>query len=126
MGDPLVGAELRLRQRVLKRGPEVLTDGPQTLEVRLHNGVRLDIWFARSSDSGLFEEIPGNFGSILLCRTGSLAHNIRLVETAKAKGLRWHPHNGVYRGEELIASATEREIFDALGLAFTPPEEREG
>jgi len=101
-------------------------DGDQEMVVRLKNGVQLDIWIAHRGSKDFFNPGPGNFGSLLLCRTGSIAHNIFLVNQAKALGLRWNPHHGVFDGHgRCLAAETEEEVFKALGLGFVPPERRE-
>jgi DNA polymerase (family 10) len=61
---------------------------------------------------------------VVVCRTGSREHNIMLASIAKSLGLHWNPQEGVFRGEELIASETEESIFSALGLDYERPEDR--
>ncbi len=112
-----------LRARIKAR-TTLIADGVQNLIVSLSDGTQLDIFFTRPRHRELFDDRPGNFGSLLLCRTGSVAHNIKLVERAKQLNLRWQPYEGVYRSHELIASETEAVIFTALNLPFIPPEER--
>jgi DNA polymerase (family 10) len=114
-----------------KQNAEVVTDGDMNLIVRLRNGVQLDIFIAQRESRDLLESKPTNFGSLLLCRTGSAAHNIWLVERAKGLGKRWNPYYGVFVGKtaggeaRCIASATEEDIFAALDLEFIAPERRE-
>lgn len=113
----------------IKRNCQIVTDAEQKIVARLRNGVPLDIWLAHGEKRDLLSLTPSNFGTLLTCRTGSVAHNIWLVEHAKMIGLRWHPHQGVYDpkklGDNLIASAEEADVFAALGLGFVPPEARE-
>ena len=116
-------AHQALRARI-KAKTTLITDGMQNLIVNLADGTQLDVFFARPLHRELFTSVPGNFGSLLLCRTGSVAHNIKLVERAKQLNLRWQPYEGVYRGHELIASETEVAILTALNLPFIAPEER--
>lgn len=111
---------------------QVVKDGPQNYIVRLpkggHSGseFQLDIFIARSQQRDLLQTVPGNWGSLLLCRTGSTAHNIFLVEHAKSRGFTWHPYDGVKDGDGyVIASETEEDIFDMLALKFVPPANRE-
>lgn len=95
-------------------------------EVPISDGtIQVDIFFARHASADLFTKTPSNFGSLLLCRTGSREFNISMVEFAKAKGLRWNPYQGVFHDQTLIASETEEEIFEALQLDFIPPEARD-
>lgn len=115
-----------LRDRVKRTGPKILADGVQNFEVELHGGTRLDLWCAAPAQRTLFGEGGTNFGSLLLCRTGSAAHNIFLVNRAKTLGLRWNPYWGVYDASgACLASETEADIFTALKLDFINPEGRE-
>ena len=123
---PKLGEFHALRARVLEKTYLVL-DGAENLIVRQHvTHFQIDIFVARPTERDLFQSKPGNFGSLLICRTGSKEHNIYLVETAKRAGLRWNPYYGVYDGHgHCIAAETEADIFRALGLDFIPPEKRE-
>lgn len=103
----------------------LVKDGNCNFEFALANGVQLDLWLANPERKDLLQTYPTNFGSLLLCRTGSIKHNIYLVTEAEKQGLKWNPYHGVFRGEECLASATEAEIFAALQLSFVPPDRRE-
>lgn len=66
------------------------------------------------------------WGAALLYFTGSKDHNIRLREIAISKGWKlseWGLTDG--RTGKIIASETEEQIYDALGLPFIPPVLRE-
>lgn len=121
---PRPGEEQAFRERC-KHNSHLVTDGPQTLIVRMTNGLQLDLWIAQSERKSLFETEPTNYGSLFLMRTGSKEHNIYMIERAKTLGLEWNPYRGVLRDGKVIASATEAEIFEALKLDFIPPERRE-
>jgi DNA polymerase (family X) len=130
---PKAGQLEALKERC-KRNTKVLTDGDQNLIVQLKTTgdepVQLDIFIAQPEAREMFEVTPTNFGSLLLCRTGSKEHNIYLIEHAKRLGLVWNPYHGVFGPDgtgrtKLRASATEAEIFSALKLDFIPPEKRE-
>jgi DNA polymerase (family 10) len=81
------------------------------------------------------EETPGglklavtnkkHFGANLLQATGSAEHLEQLAKLASDKGFELKP-DGLYRDRKLVASATEKEIYEALGLQFIEPELREG
>jgi DNA polymerase (family X) len=104
----------------------VVKDGEQEMVLMMKNEVQLDIWIAHRGTKDFFNPMPGNFGSLLLCRTGSVTHNIYLVSQAKALGLRWNPHHGVFDGHgRCLAAETEEAVFRALKLDFVPPERRE-
>ena len=66
-----------------------------------------------------------NFGSTLLFATGSAAYTRSLVALATQKHLTLTP-DGLTQGKKRLAAQTEEEIYKALGLAFIPPELREG
>ncbi len=73
----------------------------------------------------LFTRTPTNFGSLMVCRTGSKEHNIYLCQRAESLGMRWNPYHGVFERGKCIACETEEEIFTALQLDFVEPEKRE-
>jgi len=106
----------------------IISSGPQITAATLRDGTHLDVFYAMDERNigDLFTPrvFPSNWGSVLLCRTGSLRHNIFLVEHAKTLGLKWAPYDGVMRGGVCVAAESECAIFDALGLEFVPPEER--
>lgn len=134
-----IGAiKARCRQRC-----RVIRDGDQNFicALKLKGGAefQLDIFFAHGSESDLLSSTPGNFGSLLLCRTGSKEHNIQIAQRAKAQDMKWNPYQGllaggawefegqdsVYRGGTIIACETEEEIFEALGMKWIAPHFRE-
>ncbi|RAL25005.1 DNA polymerase/3'-5' exonuclease PolX [Lujinxingia litoralis] len=96
---------------------EVLVSGDTKTSVRLHNGIQVDLRTVK-------DEV---FGSALHYFTGSKEHHIELRTRAKRQGLRVSEY-GVFRDDEdtPIASHTEEELYQALGLPYIPPELREG
>ena len=127
---PKDGDDRAVRQR-LRRNCNPVTDGQQSTTLRMPMsgpwpGVQIDVWFARPETSDLFGATPTNWGSLVLCRTGSKEHNIRMVQEAKKKGFRWQPHEGLFDQAtgDLIASETEERIFEALEMPFVKPEDR--
>ena len=104
--------------RLLLDDPDVdyvYSKGPHRVSVRLAAGIDVDL---RTVD-------PSSFGSALLYFTGNRAHTLALRWLASAQGLRLNEY-GLFRGTDRIASATEREIYDALALPYFAPEERRG
>lgn len=81
-----------------------------------YNGVQVDLYFATEE----------TWATLLLIRTGSTQHNIRLCSLAKKKG--WHlaaSGDGLFNQKgQRVAGDTEESIYAALGLPFQPPEER--
>lgn len=77
--------------------------------------VQVDIYRAR----------PETWGVLLLIRTGSIHHNIKLCSRAKSMGMMLSAAKGVIKDGKVIASRTEEEIFKALEMDFVEPEKRE-
>lgn len=101
-------------------------DGNEIFTCVTTNGIQIDIFFAKHASGELFQHVPGTWGTVLLCRTGSKEHNIYLCEHAKKKNLAWVPNAGVRDADyNILASETEEAIFKALKLDFIPPEQRE-
>jgi DNA polymerase (family 10) len=68
---------------------------------------------------------PEHFGISLLLATGSQAHLQELRALAEMQGLRLSDQ-GLRRGDKVLASKTEADIYQALGLQYIEPELREG
>ncbi|MEM9295192.1 MAG: DNA polymerase/3'-5' exonuclease PolX [Planctomycetota bacterium] len=109
---------------------DVLAKGATKSSVRVAGGLQVDLRVVE----------PGVFGAAWMYFTGSKQHNVRMRERAIARGLRLNEYGVVegraskkeredpgYEGGDgvVLASATEEEVFEALGLAWVPPELRE-
>ncbi len=113
----------------LERIPSVLSKAGLILEVSGQELIRCSIPYP----DGLFQvdvyrARPETWGVILLVRTGSKEHNVKLCTLARSKGLKLSASEGIVTQEgfgDVIASKTEEEIFAALGLAFVEPKDRE-
>jgi len=68
---------------------------------------------------------PEQLGSALLYFTGSKAHNIALRQRALDRGWLLSEY-GLFEGEDVIASKTEADIYQALGMLPVPAPLREG
>lgn len=68
---------------------------------------------------------PDQIGSALLYFTGSKTHNIQLRQKAIDKGWLLSEY-GLFDGERVVASKSEAEVYEALGMQFIPPTLREG
>lgn len=104
----------------------IVASGGICFRIKTQQDMQIDIYFATEGKHELFDKIPSNWGSVMLCRTGSKDHNIYLAKLAKTKGLRWVPNRGLFTPDhELVASETEQDMFNALGLSYIEPQNRE-
>jgi len=103
-----------LINRLVQRGAVVVLQGSRLARLNI-DGQQVDLYVAS----------PDNWGTILLIRTGSAKHNIKLMNRARKMGLKFSAVRGVLRGNEVLAAKTEEEIFRVLNLEFKAPEERE-
>jgi DNA polymerase (family 10) len=94
--------------------PEIVVSGPAKASVRMGNGLQVDLRVVR----------PEAWGAALQYFTGSQAHNVAVRQIAVKMGLKLSEY-GLFRGEELIASDTEEEVYRALGLDWIEPTLRE-
>lgn len=82
---------------------------------REYKGEQVDIYIAT----------PETWFTLLLIRTGSVAHNIKLTVAAKNRG--WHLYadgRGLFNSAnppERIAGNTDESFFEALGLDYAGP-----
>lgn len=68
---------------------------------------------------------PEQRGAAMQYFTGSKAHNIALRDRALARGWKLNEYGLFDTDDRAIAGTTEDEIYQALGMAFVPPELRE-
>lgn len=78
------------------------------------SSIGVDVWVIR----------PESFGSALMHCTGSLSFNVLIRRLFRAKGMNLDL-NGVHRDGLLSRMETELDVFDAAGLKFIPPTDRE-
>ena len=94
---------------------DVVVKGPTKSTVRLkENGIDVDL---RAFDDE-------SFGSALMYFTGSKETNVELRRIAISKGLKLNEY-GVFKGDNLLAGRTEKEVFQSLGMSYIEPELRE-
>jgi len=91
----------------------VVAHGESKLSFDLKNGLRVDVRFVRSDQ----------WGAALLYFTGSKEHNIAMRKVAISKGWKLNEY-GLFDGEKIIASKSEKEIYGALDMKYHEPRER--
>lgn len=113
------GAGDRLMQAFVEHPQveRVLGRGPTKSSVLLGAGVQADLRMVAAESRG----------AAMQYFTGSKAHNIALRDRALSRGLKLNEY-GLFRvdDESRLAGDTEAGIYEALGLAWIPPELREG
>ncbi len=65
-----------------------------------------------------------SLGAALQYFTGSKEHNIRVRDIAIKAGLKLNEY-GLYKGNRIVAGATEQGVYESLGMKWIPPEMRE-
>jgi len=74
----------------------------------------------------LYRATEDTYGVLKLIRTGSAEHNVWLASRAIKKGMRLLYSEGLVDGSgKVVAGREEREVFEALGLEYVIPSERE-
>jgi DNA polymerase/3'-5' exonuclease PolX len=100
--------------------------------------IRLGMGFSKGIDADIYIATPKTWATLLLIRTGSKEHNIKLCSLARqhgmvlhadGRGLAYPPTVGIENGQQFehetfIKCDTEESIFKALGLPYKRPEER--
>ncbi|MQA31271.1 MAG: DNA polymerase/3'-5' exonuclease PolX [Luteitalea sp.] len=129
----------------LRRGCETCGDidilacgGDQTLvdafldygaveRVLAHGDTRSSVLLGGGYQAGLRLVAPESRGAAMQYFTGATPHNIALGDRAVGLGFTLNEH-GLHRLEDhaVVAGADEEGIYETLGLAWVPPELREG
>ena len=92
----------------------VTAHGRTRAAIRLKGGLQVDL-----------RVLPAeSFGAALHYFTGSKAHNIAIRKLGHDRKLKINEY-GVFRGKKRISGEDERDVFDAVGLPWIPPELRE-
>jgi DNA polymerase (family 10) len=93
---------------------KVLVSGTTKASVILEDNTHVDIRLVPKK----------SYGATLLYFTGSKPHNIALRRLAIRKGYKLSEY-GLFSGKRQIAGATEKQVYQKLGLPYIPPEIRE-
>jgi DNA polymerase (family 10) len=95
----------------------VASSGDVGARVMTHAGLKVDLKVVE----------PDQFGNVLQHFTGSKAHNVALRESVVRRGLHVSEYGVLDDATgETLRCTTEEEVYAALGLAWVPPELREG
>jgi DNA polymerase (family X) len=95
----------------------VSQSGDVGARVMTHAGLKVDLKVVE----------PDQFGNVLQHFTGSKAHNVAMREAVVRRGLHVSEYGVLDDATgETLRCASEEEVYAALGLAWVPPELREG
>lgn len=93
---------------------QVLARGPTKASIRLRCGLQVDLRVVRDA----------SYGAALHYFTGSKAHNIAIRRLGQQRGLKINEY-GVFRKTTSVGGRHEKDVFEAVGLPWIPPELRE-
>jgi len=97
---------------------------PEVQHVHGRGETKVLVRLASGMDADLRVVPEASFGAALCYFTGSKFHNVALRRIAQARKLKLNEY-GLFRGRRRIAGRTEEDVYQALGLAWIPPELRE-
>jgi DNA polymerase (family X) len=104
----------RIMNAFKKLSGDVIVSGPTKTSIRMSARLQADLRVVK----------PECWGAALQYFTGSQAHNVATRAIAVRRGLRLSEY-GLFAGDDLIASATEDEVYGALDMEWVPPPLRE-
>lgn len=107
---------------------EAFTKLPGVSQILVHGDKKTSVRTVQNIQVDLRVIDPAMFGSALHYFTGSKEHHVKLRTLAKRQGLKVSEY-GVFKVSDdttPIASFTEEDLYEALGLPFIPPELRRG
>lgn len=107
-----------LLEHMVERGSLASIRGRDRIKcfVATKTGIPVDLYVAG----------PDTWGTLLLIRTGSKEHNIRLAQRAKELGMKLRASgDGIEDGHgKLLKVEAEEDVFRILGLSYLAPEDR--
>jgi len=126
---PQEGQTEAIKLRCTQRHPWVVTNGLINFIFLLGGTVQVDVFFAHNGVADLLSPEPSNWGSLLLCRTGSMQFNVWFAQQARNKAYHWNPYKGLVVSDHGSAreayGSEEAGMFSSLKLDWIPPEQRE-
>lgn len=98
----------------LPEAQKILGRGTTKASLLLQNGMQVDLRIVPAK----------SFGAALLYFTGNKNHNIHLRKIAIKKGWKLNEY-GLFENSKMLASLTEKAIYQKLGEQYLSPEKRE-
>lgn len=103
---------------------ETFTSLPQVKRVLAAGKTKASVIVEGNQQMDLRVVEEESFGAALQYFTGSKAHNVKLRDMAKAMGFKINEY-GIFKGEKRIGGREEKDIYEAIGLQWMPPEIRQ-
>lgn len=126
---PKDGQTEAIKARCIQRNPHVVQNGLINFIFLLGASIQVDVFFAHSGVPDLVSPEPSNWGSLLLCRTGSMQFNVWYAQQARNHDYHWNPYKGLVASSggdaRVVYGSEEAGMFSSLKLDFIPPEQRE-
>ncbi len=98
---------------------------PDVVKVQAHGPTKSSVRLRQGLDADLRVIPAESYGAALQYFSGSKEHNIALRQIAIDQGYKLNEYGLFDQHDQAIAGRTEEEIYQALGLAWMPPELRE-
>jgi DNA polymerase (family 10) len=117
-------ADLLVISKNSKRVTDFFVSLPGVVKIWGQGTTKASIRMKRGFDIDLRIIPKKSYGAALQYFTGSKEHNIVLRQMAIEKGLKLNEY-GLFRGDKMVASQSESDIYQALGLPYIEPELRE-
>lgn len=115
---PVADAVLTIRDWAIRTGKQFKSETKN-----LNNSSKIAVFSVQGTPFNFFGASDQDWGAMVLFLTGSLLFNVILRGEAKKQGYKLN-QNGLWLGEERIAGKDERQMFDALGLEWVEPQDR--
>jgi len=118
--------DLLVTSRVPKKVMERFVALPLAARVQAHGQTKSSIRTQQGIQIDLRVVERDAFGAALIYFTGSKAHNIKIRSLAQRLGLTINEY-GIFRAKsgKRVAGREEKQVYEALGLCWIPPELRE-
>lgn len=102
-------------KNVIKNYGSIELAGQKIIRVKGKEKLEIDCYIATEK----------NFSTLLLIRTGSKEHNLKIAKKCLKKGFRLKHNLGIVDSKGDVIADTEKKIFEILGFEYLEPEKRD-
>lgn len=107
-----------------KKTMDFFVNMPEVVKIWNHGKTKSSVRLKDGLDCDLRIVEKNSFGAALQYFTGSKDHNIIVRRIAIEKGYKLNEYGLFKKSNEKIAGENEKEVYNALGLSYIPPEIR--